>query len=689
MKRTRGPKPQLNDTRLPLLYRRADVVEGTFDESTRTVDICWSTGARGLNIYFGEEIVDAAGKRLERPEAWSLIEEELSLDEGHVRLEELQAHGPFLDGHRSHGGLDAILGSIPRAWVEKGKAYATVRARPGVRGDEVIAGLRSGDLRSFSAGYRVRRFLDVTPPNAKVRRLRAIDWTPKEVSIVPIPFDKGVGLRAEGPDLETCLIVRGDGQPNMEEELDENGNPITPASTRSEGGNAPAAPAAGTSTPAPAPAPRQRSEADIARAERERIALVDGFTARHELGEEFRTRAIDGNWDAPRIRKEVLDVLQLRDSATPVGQPHMAHVGSSGAARCREAVEDLLMHRLDPKHKLDKGISMRGASLLYMGAELLRSRGARVDTLNGSRLAGQILGLSQRGGSSATMTTSDFPEILANVANKGLLKMYQEAEETFSTWTTRGMNPDFKPNKRVRLSDAPGLLEKVETAKYERGAMGEQAESLSVKTFGRMVGVSREAMINDDLSLFTRVLAAMGRRARQLEGDLVYTELQSNPVMSDTNALFHASHGNLGSGVIGAVGLAAGFTAMRKQKAPNGTRLNLRPSTIIVPAVLEYTARKELLEAIVPTKTSDANPFRGMLQIVVDSRLDDVDPAAWYLAASPALVDTIEIATLNGFTEPHLEEDWEFDSESIWWKVRHDVGVKALDWLGLYKSTGS
>lgn len=675
---------------MPILRRRADVVEGSFDESARTVDICWSTGARGINIYFGEEIVDAQGKRLEKPEYWTPIEEELSLDEGHVRLEELQAHGPFLDDHRQRGGLDAILGSIRRAWVEKGKAYATISVRPGLRGDEVVAGLRSGDLRSFSAGYRVKRFLDVTPANAKVRRLRAIDWTPKEVSIVPIPFDKGVGVRAEGTDFETCEIARGGGLTNMDEQLDENGNPITPASERSEGGGtpAPAAAPAATAT-ATAPATSQRSEADderVAKAERKRIAEIERLYTRNGAPDELKRQAIDQGWDSARSRGALLDFLDKKDAETPHGTAHMAHVGTDGFERFRKSAEDLLMNRLDPSHKLTDGLSLRGTPLLALGQELLRQRGIRVDSFRPMDIAGQVLGLSTRSGS---MTTSDFPQILANVASKRLMKAYQEAENTFAPWTTRSSNPDFKPSKRVRMSDAPGLLEKPESANYEYGALGEQAEDISVKTYGRILSISRETMVNDDLSLFSRVTTAMGRRAQQLEGDLAYGVLNANPNMSDSVALFHtATHGNLGSGVIGSAGLTAGFLAMRKQKAPNGTFLNIRPKGIIVPAALEYTARKELLEDYVANTAANTNPWRGQLEIIVDARLDAVSATAWYLFADPMLVDTIELATLSGYDGPYLEEWYDNKSEAVEWKVRHDVGAKAIDWLGLYKSTG-
>src|SRR5690606_23785549 len=56
-----------------------------------------------------------------------------------------------------------------------------------------------------------------------------------------------------------------------------------------------------------------------------------------------------------------------------------------------------------------------------------------------------------------THSTSDFTNLLADVANKAMLKGYEEAEETFQRWTSVGNLPDFKAAKRVGLDTFPTL----------------------------------------------------------------------------------------------------------------------------------------------------------------------------------------------------------------------------------------
>lgn len=58
-------------------------------------------------------------------------------------------------------------------------------------------------------------------------------------------------------------------------------------------------------------------------------------------------------------------------------------------------------------------------------------------------------------------------------------------------------------------------------------------------------GVMRQTLINDDLDAFTRIPAMYGNSIAQLESDVVWGIITSNPAMADGNALFHTTHKNL------------------------------------------------------------------------------------------------------------------------------------------------
>lgn len=115
------------------------------------------------------------------------------------------------------------------------------------------------------------------------------------------------------------------------------------------------------------------------------------------------------------------------------------------------------------------------------------------------------------------------------------------------------------------MSEAPDLKEILEGGEYTNGALSERAESYSLKTYGRMMVLTRVAIINDDLGGFTRIPNAFGASAARLEADKVYNLLTSNPNMSDSKALFHADHKNLMTGAdLSIASLGVARAEMRK-----------------------------------------------------------------------------------------------------------------------------
>jgi len=297
-----------------------------------------------------------------------------------------------------------------------------------------------------------------------------------------------------------------------------------------------------------------------------------------------------------------------------------------------------------------------------------------------------------------THSSSDFPLITANVAEKAMLKGYEETEETFGLWTSVGSLSDFKQARRVDLNAMPSLPKLTEAGEYQYLTTGERGEIVSLVTAGGMVTVSRQLIINDDLGAFVVIPRRLGRAARRTIGNDVYGVLNSNPVMGDGVALFHtATHKNLATGggsALSATSLQTGDLAMGTQKDRSQADVNLgiRPKYLIVPRALKYTARQIVLSSAALGQANPAviNPVQNAVNEIIDeARLDTASATAWYLAADQAATDTVEVQYLNGVTEPLLEQAEEFDVDGMKFKVRIDYGVKALAWEGLYKAAGA
>lgn len=294
------------------------------------------------------------------------------------------------------------------------------------------------------------------------------------------------------------------------------------------------------------------------------------------------------------------------------------------------------------------------------------------------------------------LSTSDFVNILANVANKAMLKGFEEAEETFQLWTSRGTLSDFKTAKRVDLGLFPSLAVVEEGAEYSYADMTDRGVSLVLATYGKMFPITRQAIINDDLNAFGKVPSKMGRAARRTIGNLVYAILTSNATAPDGTVLFHVNHTNLATGggsALSADSLDAGRAAMAKQKDPDerAAALNIRPAFLLLPVALEGKGKQLMASQteVGQNNAALANRVAGLATPVSDARLDVASTASWYLAANPNTNDTIEVSYLNGVEAPTLEQREGWNVDGVEFKVRIDAGVTLLDFRGFYKGAGS
>ena len=342
--------------------------------------------------------------------------------------------------------------------------------------------------------------------------------------------------------------------------------------------------------------------------------------------------------------------------------------------------------------------AMRGNEFAgYSMMELARTSLVRANIdASGSKM--DMIGLALSGSAiyaAGHHSTSDFGNILMDVANKAMLRGWEETGETFQEWTNTGTLSDFKPSHRVDLNLFPGLPEVPEGAEYSYGSMTDRGEQIVLLTYGKLFSITRQAIINDDLSAFTRIPGKMGRAAMRTLGDLVYAVLTGNPLMSDGTALFHADHGNLLTGsALDTAGVSAMRTAMALQKDPDGhaTALNIPLRRLLVPVALEDAALtvrdSEYVVGSADEPSRVPNSQRGRFEITADARLDVNSSTAWY-GASSTQFDLIEVAYLDGNNRPFLEQKngWNVDGGEF--KVRIDAGVAPLDFRALSKNPGA
>ena len=661
---------------LPLQMRSAMLERIEQNEGAEFVyRVTWTTGA---NVRRYDRATD------------QFYDEELHVDAKSVRLERLNSgNAPVLDSHSAYS-IDDVKGIVVAgtARINGGLGVADIQLDNGPENDAVVRKVRNGMIRNVSIGYRVYRY-EVIQREGQVPLYRATDWEPFEISLVPIGADAGAGIRS-GPVTYPCEFYH---PLPKETRMPETENPQTPptptpATVPANDNPAPPTPPAPETPAAPA---QEAARAEGARAERTRMHEINQITRAARLPESFAQRCINDNVSIDNTRKMALDELARQSGEGGEIRSHISIVRDEFDTT-RSLVENALLHRHNPQaHKLEDGARQyRGLSLLEIGRDLLEARGIRTRGMARAELAGHMLGLDTRSG--GLHGTTDFPFILANVANKTLRAAYEAAPQTFKPFCRQTTNPDFKMIARTQLGDAPNLDKVNEGGEFKRGSVGEAREQYALATYGKVVAITRQVIINDDLSAFTRLPEMFGRAAADLESDTVWSILTANAAMGDGNALFHASHGNLaGSGTaITVTSLGDARKAMRQQKGLNGRFINVLAKYLIVPTALETVAQQYMAQTnIVVTKASDFNPFANTLQVIAEPRLDAASAINWFTAADPGQIDTIEYAYLEGQEGVYLENRVGFDIDGVELKARLDFAAKAIDWRGFYKNPGA
>lgn len=443
--------------------------------------------------------------------------------------------------------------------------------------------------------------------------------------------------------------------------------------------------------PQPAPAPAVVTEPaaldenairnQVIAAQKQRVTgikdLFAMFGGRHQELQASCIEDIDCTVDQA---KDKLLVMLGKDASPSNKNGGNAHIYAGNGNFTGDGIRQALMARAGYEDRQNDNV-YNGMTLREYARMSLTERGVGVAAYNPMQMVGLAM----------THTTSDFGNILLDVANKSLLQGWEESQETFEAWTKKGQLSDFKTAHRVGLGGFPSLRKVREGAEYKYVTTTDNSETIALATYGEIFSITRQAIINDDLNQLTDVPMKMGRAAKATIGDLVYAVLTGNPKLSDGKALFSSDHKNLATGAIDVTNLDAGRQLMRVQKEPTtGRTLNIRPAFLLVPTALETVANQTIKSASVKGADVNAgiiNPIQNFATVIGEPRLDDNSAKSWYLAAAQGM-DTIEVAYLNGVELPYIDQQEGFSSDGIATKVRIDAGVAPLDYRGLVKSSG-
>jgi len=294
------------------------------------------------------------------------------------------------------------------------------------------------------------------------------------------------------------------------------------------------------------------------------------------------------------------------------------------------------------------------------------------------------------------LTTSDFPAVLAGVANKALAVAYGYAPGTFHLWMSQGSCKDFKTNSIDRLIPPSDLPEVLEDGVFKALKVSDGAANVRLRTFGGILSLSRQALINDDLGALKDRGRVLGITTKSTQNRLAYKVLLANPVLSDGVAVFDTSRNNYFSGVntvLGRDSMATAVKSMRNMMDPEGNVLALEPKYLLVPPSLEITAHELCYSDSIPGQANSAVPnlFKklGIVPIVEplleSPSLAGSSATAWYLLPDQRLWPVFSALSLGepGNFAPYVESQVQFKNDNVETKVRTDFSVAAVGYTAV------
>lgn len=672
------------------MHTRAIIVPDSLQEDTRSVDVVFTTGERGLRVTdFGEQYY-----------------EELEVSEQAIRTERLDNGLSVIGDHRVYAGIDNVFGVTGDYTIANGE----IRGRVGFADDEdsekKYRKVVSGVLRHVSLGYQIFRMMYMGDAEDGLPIYRAVDWMPTELSFVPVPFETTNGVRSAEQPLHNCEIEDKEESTmwNKKHRM-LNGNPEShggaaptgdPAVVADQGEQAPAAPAPQQRAQAPAapapqtPAPAQAPSVDVNAV---RGAITQFTTAAEQAGVDIATatRAFADGKDINDFRAELLAGLASRANANAPNVP-MAGERIDQIDAKREDLASAVAARITGNYR-ELGDTARGFAQMPL-METMR----HYMVANGDRsvLTDSAHGFAKR----ALHTTSDLPLILENVMNKELLAAYASELKTFETIARRTTVNDFREKNTYKLGDAPSLLPLGEHGEYQYGTFSESKESYRLSTYARKLGFTRQMLINDDLSALQRFPQLFGGAAVRLENDIVWGLIlnydfiagkAANHRLSDGQLLFSSQHNNLleAGSALDLDTLSNARKLGRNQKTLDGHILNVEYNTLAVGTDLETQAQKLLSGQFTPNNTNDINIFRNAMSLIVEPRISQVAGGATAQYYFSQQLQAIEYAYLAGNEGLYTETIESTDVDGTTILARHDFGAGFEDYRGAAKATGA
>lgn len=287
-------------------------------------------------------------------------------------------------------------------------------------------------------------------------------------------------------------------------------------------------------------------------------------------------------------------------------------------------------------------------------------------------------------------STLSISNVISNTANKFIMRGWNMIDQACLQLAKIQPVNDFKTITTVSLTDTVTYEKVGATGEIKHGTLGDLTYTNKADTYARMLAITRQDIINDDLGALTDVPMKLGNGAMKKLNDIFWTEYLGLVGAS----FFAAGNSNINTGVatMTEAGLDATYVIFKDQTNPDGTPLGVEPALLVVPTALEGAARRLMSsENFNNGSTSNEgsnNIWANRFQVVSSPYISNSSytgntSVGWWLLANPEELPVIAIAALFGQIEPTVDTaEADFNVLGVQMRGYSDVGVSDQEYRG-------
>lgn len=415
-------------------------------------------------------------------------------------------------------------------------------------------------------------------------------------------------------------------------------------------------------------------------AERERVASLITACKGHE---DILAQAVKEGWTAEKAELACLKAekeeaekakKQAAIEASRPGAPAIINLQASASHDVKTVVAAACM-----------GAAMKDKDLEAQckGVDLDAAHDLRITRLSDIFAA---FGIQYRPGDNESMekalraafSNANIPNVLSNVAHKFVMAGFGAVGDDWRKVSRPVSVVDFKEVKGVRLVMGGVLKPLGKGGELQHVDLSDDARALKAATKGSIVGITREDLVNDDLSVLALVPERFGMMAGRTINKDVFGKISTTT----------SDYGANTTGALSLDTLAAAYALAMTIKDGQGDPLGTLPDKILC-APSSFLLAKGIYQSehIVngAGKSARDNVMRNMLEPVTSPYLSGT--TYWLFNSTFPLVD---VAFLNGRQTPVIETaDVDFTQLGIQMRCYYDYGPSKGETKAALISTGA